>query len=320
MPISQCIEYFLLSLEQMQLSKHTLRAYKQDLTQWQSSIEKKTLDDLSFEDFQMYLIYLQRLELKPASLRRKRVVLHRFLKYCYEKSLTNKQLFNFIDPVKSKKYKAPKEVLNQQEISHLYTYLDEEIEVALKKLNHTTYTDFLYYCAIRNRLIITFLLYTGCRAAEAVSIKKEALNTEQNTLTIIAKGHKYNVLPLHPKLLEALERYKEQLCVLKEASFYQSIETNPYLFPSRKTPNNPISVRTLHDLMLKLSKALERPLHAHLFRHTFASYCIAANMDISTISSLISHSNPSITLSIYTHEIESAQKQKEIKKLTFNLD
>jgi integrase len=69
--------------------------------------------------------------------------------------------------------------------------------------------------------------------------------------------------------------------------------------------------------MKKLSKVIHRAIHAHLFRHTFASYCIAANVDIATLSSMISHSNPAITLSVYTHEIQSAQKQEEIKKLKF---
>ena len=95
------------------------------------------------------------------------------------------------------------------------------------------------------------------------------------------------------------------------------LKESPYLFPSKNDTMTYMATRTLHDLMKKLSKVVDRPLHAHLFRHTFASYCIAANMDISTISSLISHSNPAITLSIYTHEIDAHNKQEQIKKLTF---
>ncbi len=317
MTIEKCIDYFLLSLEQMQLSVHTLRAYQQDLNQWKGCMTKNELDILTFEDFQEYLIHLQTLNLKPNSLKRKRVVLHRFLKYCYNKKLTSKELFAYIDPIKAKKYTAPKEILTQEEISHIYEILNLEIEHLSQKLHQSDYTDYLYYCAIRNRLLVTVLLYTGCRAAEAVAIKKEAIRFDQNTLTLLAKGHKYNSVPLHENLTHAFSCYEEQLKALSDAICYTALVQSPYLFPSKKESTSPLSVRTLHDIMLKLSKELERPLHAHLFRHTFASYCIAAHMDISTVSSLISHSNPSITLAIYTHEIESTQKQKEIKKLTF---
>ena len=41
-------------------------------------------------------------------------------------------------------------------------------------------------------------------------------------------------------------------------------------------------------------------------------------MNIRTLASIISHANPSITLSIYTHEINAKQKQEEIQNLHFN--
>ena len=118
-------------------------------------------------------------------------------------------------------------------------------------------------------------------------------------------------------LLQIIKFKIKVIIKLKDKS-YKLQAKSIYLFPSKQDEDNYMSTRTLHDLMKKLSKVLQRPIHAHLFRHTFASYCIAANMDISTISSLISHSNPSITLSIYTHEIDAHNKQEQIKKLHFD--
>lgn len=318
MTIQKSIHYFKASLESMQLSKHTLKAYLQDLAQWQTFAQVENLEDLNFEILQEYLMNLQSLNLKPATLRRKRVVLHRFLTFCYEKRLCEEKLYEYIDPVRMRKIKAPKEVLTSEEIEELFDYIEGQIDNNKQLLGSSNHYDYLYYCWVRNKLLVGLLLYTGCRATEAVSLKKSDINIKNNTIVLLAKGLKYNVVPIHPELLTLLLDYDQKINQLKNPEILLNIETSEYQFPSRQDGKTHLSTRTLHDLMLKLSGVLGRHIHAHLFRHTFASYCIAANMDITTLSSLISHSNPSITLSIYTHEIESTQKQSEIKKLNFD--
>lgn len=318
MTIQKSIHYFKASLESMQLSPHTIKAYSQDLAQWQAFVNVETLEELNFEILQEYLIHLQSTGLKPTSLKRKRVVLHRFLTFCYEKRLCDERLYDYIDPIKTRKYKEPKEVLSTEEIKEIFIYIDEQIATNKVLLGNSNHYDYLYYCWVRNKLIVGLLLYTGCRANEVVSLKKADINIENNTILLLAKGFKYNVVPIHPELLNLLKSYQQQMEVLNNRDLLKGLKTSIYLFPSRQDSNTYLSTRTLHDLMLKLSDVLGRHIHAHLFRHTFASYCIAANMDITTLSSLISHSNPAITLSIYTHEIEATQKQNEIKKLHFD--
>lgn len=318
MEISKAIDYFMSALTYEEVSEHTLRAYKQDLDQWAHYIPKEMLDTLTFEDFQDYFMYLQSLKLKTASLKRKRVVLHRFLKFCSTKKLCLEKLHTYIDPIKSKKTITPKEVLTQEEIQVLFDFVQEEKNTYFSKQG-TEYYDYLYYCSIRNELILKVLLYTGCRAQELVTIKKQGIVLQRNTITILAKGHKYNEVPIHEKLIEALENYKQAIEQMNSKTLIESLEKSIYLFPSKGYEEEHLSTRALHDLMKRFSVLLKRPIHAHLFRHTFASYCIAAHMDIATLSTLVSHSNPSITLSIYTHEIQGTQKQQEIKKLKFDL-
>lgn len=317
MTTKQAIQLFLTNIEYDGHSKHTIKAYRQDLVQWQACIKEKSLDDLCFEDFESYLSYLYQAKLTTSTLRRKRVVVHRFLKYCYDKRLCEERLYDWIDPIKLKKQKKPKEVLTTSELKALWTHIHQEIDVYEKRLGESNHYDYLYYSWIRNALLTRILLYTGCRATEAVAIKKADVQADTNTIIILAKGNKYNSIPIHDELHKAFEHYEEGIEKLHNKEIREHIKQSPYLFPSRQDKFKHLATRTLHDLMLKYSDVLNRHIHAHIFRHTFASYCIAANMDISTISSLISHSNPSITLSIYTHEIESNQKHREMKKLKF---
>ena len=196
----------------------------------------------------------------------------------------------------------------------MMTYLNDQVE----KHHHPKgirEMDSLYI-AYRNRLLIYILLYTGCRANEAVSIKKSDISIQNNTLGILAKGSKYNNIPIHGKLSEALKQYDKDESFLKQLG-YQHPESI-YLFPSKRNKTTHLSTRTLYDLMMELSGILGRNIHAHLFRHTFASYSIASGMNVGMLASIISHSSPAITLSIYTHEIESRQKQEEMKKLQFD--
>ncbi|PHV70659.1 hypothetical protein CS063_09000 [Sporanaerobium hydrogeniformans] len=312
MLIDEAIVYFITSLETQQLSIHSIRAYSQDLNQWRAYLDAQmTLDQLSFKDFQTYFIHIN--TLKPSSLKRKRVVLRRFLEFCYKKRLCKERLHEYIDPIKSKKSNAPKEILSKEEIHTLWAYLEKEIETKAHTLT-TSYEQFNYYYACRNKLLVALLLYTGARASEIVGLKKQDLQLKTGQITLLAKGHKYNPIPIHSSLKEAFNQYMQQLEVLQDQEIHRLLLSD-YLFPSRLHPKKPITTRTLHDLMNKLSNILGRHIHAHLFRHTFASYCIAAHMDISTISSLISHSNPSITLSIYTHEIDAHNKEEQLKKL-----
>lgn len=314
MNIDKAIDYFLQSLKNEQLSVNTLRAYEQDLEQFNYYIEKTELDDLNFEDFQDYLAQIS--ELKITSIKRKRVVINRFLAFCYKKRLCHKRLYEYIDPIRSKKTVMPKEVLSKEEITQIQDYLDSEEKIA-EQNRKSDYYEYLYYCTLRNRLLISLLLYTGCRAHEAVAIKKKDIDLEKNIITLFTKGAKINQVPIHEKLLDALNRYYKAYETL-QIQLKEELDMSAYLFPSKQDVSSYLSTRTLHDLMKKISIVINRPIHAHLFRHTFASYCIAANMDISTISSLISHSNPSITLSIYTHEIDAHNKQEQIKKLHFD--
>ncbi len=306
---------FIQSLHDIGLSPHTIASYQVDLKQFIEVVGDDTiLESLTYPMVNDFFVCLHGKNLAHATLKRKRVVVQRFLKFCYEKRLSAQDHSILIDPMRTKRTNKPKDILTSDEIQVIMSYLDHEVK-ATKEAVIARKSELLYI-ACRNRLMIYILLYTGCRANEAVSITKEAISAKDNTIEILAKGNKYNKVPIHSKLNKAFEQYKKDEIYLNELGFI--LEDSRYLFPSRRNTRAHLSTRTLYDLMMALSKVLGRNIHAHLFRHTFASYSIASGMNIATLASIVSHSNPGITLSIYTHEIESRQKQEEMKKLQFD--
>lgn len=314
MNLSQASSIFIQSLKDTGLSPHTISSYSTDLKQFISQIGGKTdLDSLTYPIISKFFSHLHTKNLAHTTLKRKRVVIQRFLTFCYEKRLCLENHAVLIDPMRTKQVNKPKDILNSDEIAIIISHLNGKVNTYLQGTGQRNIE--LLSVAYRNRLLIYILLYTGCRANEAVSIKSHDISIKNNTIGILAKGSKYNNVPIHNKLLGALEQYQKDRVILKELGFKE--QKSIYLFPSKKNKESHLSTRTLYDLMIELSEVLGRNIHAHLFRHTFASYSIASGMNVGTLSSIISHSNPAITLSIYTHEIESQQKQEEMKKLQF---
>jgi hypothetical protein len=54
-----------------------------------------------------------------------------------------------------------------------------------------------------------------------------------------------------------------------------------------------------------IKKLVGRPVRNHSLRHTYASYLIFKGIDIVTISKLLGHESPDITLKVYSHQMEA---------------
>ena len=64
--------------------------------------------------------------------------------------------------------------------------------------------------------------------------------------------------------------------------------------------------------ILKRSKVKKYKFHT--LRHTFATNCIEAGMDIKSLSEILGHADVSITLNIYVHSSDKA-KRKYLEKI-----
>jgi len=61
-----------------------------------------------------------------------------------------------------------------------------------------------------------------------------------------------------------------------------------------------------------LSNANIKPINFHALRHTFATRCIEAGVDVKSLSEILGHANVNITLNTYVHSsIELKRRQLE---------
>ena len=88
--------------------------------------------------------------------------------------------------------------------------------------------------------------------------------------------------------------------VVKIAKSLNNIVSNDNYIVSNSV--NPIDSRVFREYQKRLFAKLNLPkLRFHDIRHTFATICIQNKVDIKTVSSILGHSDVSITLNTYTH-------------------
>jgi integrase len=169
--------------------------------------------------------------------------------------------------------------------------------------------------SVRDRAMVLLAGSTGLRRSEWIGLTWLDLNAtilEVNVLRSCVRNHFGNTktecsrrpVPLHPFVLEALLKWRDQ-------SLYQ--EPSDFLFPSiRLKGTKPLSPDSL--LKRSIRPALERAgivgkqIGWHNFRHSLATNLRAMGVDIKVAQELLRHANSRTTLDIYTRAV-SQQKR-----------
>ena len=80
--------------------------------------------------------------------------------------------------------------------------------------------------------------------------------------------------------------------------------TSPYVITTKK--NGIAGTRSYQRTYEKILQRLGIPYkNFHCLRHTFATRAVEMGMDIKTLSEILGHKNPMITLQRYTHSLMS---------------
>lgn len=170
---------------------------------------------------------------------------------------------------------------------------------------------------------ILLCLYTGLRIGELLALewsdidfKKQELYVNKSCCDGINMDGTFGRITNSPKT-ETSERIiplaKQLIPYLKEVK----IKSNSNYVVANGS--NPISVRSYQrsfELLLKRLGISHKGFHA--LRHTFATRAIENGMDVKSLSEILGHKNPSITLTRYAHSFMD-HKKLMINKLGANL-
>lgn len=212
-----------------------------------------------------------------------------------ETTRTKKYVYDIFNSCFSRAYKLKliedNLILSVDKVKHknkLGSYLtDKQQKEFLKVIKNSKY----------EKLYIFYLL-TGCRRAEALSIKWSDIDFRKKTLAI------------HGTKTETSERVIQINSALE--MLLKSIpKDNEYIFPYSV---NAVKINFQRRIKPKLSFDIK----LHSLRHTFATRCVENDVSMKVIQKWLGHSNYNTTANIYTHVSEDFEK-KQAKKLVFKL-
>ncbi|MDR1460537.1 MAG: tyrosine-type recombinase/integrase [Campylobacteraceae bacterium] len=148
--------------------------------------------------------------------------------------------------------------------------------------------------ALRNRLIVKLIIYTGIRVSEALGLKVRDVSEEKDcfVLRIRGKGNKYRVVLLKRILVEN---------ELKEHIKNSLSNENGLLFCNRNGSRlTQAYVSRIVEQMLIMAGVRKEKNGAHMLRHTFATLLYRRRKDIVLVQEALGHASLN-TSRIYTH-------------------
>lgn len=281
---------------QKRLDDKTLKAYRIDLKQFANQTTLTDIKNITSDILEKYIIELHK-TYKPKTVKRKIASLKAFFHYLEYKELIDRNPFvkmqiKFREPVI-----LPKTIplhLIELLLSTIYHY------------QHSAKSSYQKKRALRDAAVVELLFATGIRISELCSLQAADVNLLDGTILIYGKGSKERLLQIGSL---------DVICILKEyQQTYQTNITNSGYFFVNQT-GNVLSDQSVRRMIRKYSKLAGIDLHItpHMFRHTFATCLLDADVDIRYIQEMLGHSSINIT-EIYTHVTLAKQKDILINK------
>lgn len=275
---------------QKRLDNKTIKAYRIDLTQFadQIGVQKPSLVTPSV--LETYIMSLHQMY-KAKTVKRKLASVKSFFHYLEYKDVISKNPFNKIQI----KFREPV-ILPKTIPLHTIELLLKTIYQQRKQAD----TIFQQENALRDAAMIELLFATGMRISELCSLQTQAVNLEERTILIYGKGSKERRIQIgNEAVVRVLEEYEQAFC--------SQIQGGNYFFVNHNgTPVSDQAIRRMINKYTSLA-AIEQHITPHMFRHTFATSLLEADVDIRYIQEMLGHSSINVT-EIYTHVAMSKQR------------
>lgn len=275
---------------QKRLDKKTLKAYRIDLTQFSAQNTTASISEITSDIIEKYIVNLHQTH-KPKTVKRKIASLKAFWRYLEYKELIAINPFNKIQV----KFREP---VILPKIIPLHT-VEILLSTIYKQLDYAK-TNYQRKNALRDAAVIELLFSTGIRISELCFLKSNDIDLDERTILIYGKGSKERLLQIgNDVVINTLEIYKR--------NFHSEIQQSDHFFVNQN--GSPLSDQSVRRLIKKYSTlaSIEQHITPHMFRHTFATSLLEADVDIRYIQEMLGHSSINVT-EIYTHVAMSKQK------------
>ncbi|MEY8484171.1 tyrosine-type recombinase/integrase [Lachnospiraceae bacterium 48-21] len=263
------------------LDKKTLKAYRIDLAQFQTFM-------LAYPDFENKAAindYISSLHnhYKPRTVKRKIAALKAFFHHLVYEEIIAINPFDKIN-VKFREPQILPRTIPEATISTFISAMYKQ-----KALANTTYQ---YNAVLRDITIIEMLFSTGVRISELCALRIQQVDLVSYKIIIYGKGSKERLIQIgNDDVKKVIAEYYE--------TFRVDILSTGWFFINRLHQRySEQSVRAMIVKYLKLTM-IDMHITPHMFRHSFATLLLEADVDIRYIQKMLGHSSIKTT-EIYT--------------------
>lgn len=265
---------------ELNLSAHTVSAYKKDLEQWREfSVANNSDDfrptDITTSDIRIWIAHLSSNGISARSIRRKIQSIRAFYRYLMRfhglksnpaaditLSKAEKQLPVFIRPAETAR------AINAEYDN----------------------TDFI---EVRDRLIVLMFYSTGMRCAELINLKDKNVNTDTNELKVLGKRNKERIIPFGKELKEMITLYR----TLRDRTTDRENDAF-FVRPSGKPIYSYLAYKIVNATLSEHAHATR--LSPHVLRHSMATDMLNNGADLNAVQQILGHQSLATT-QVYTH-------------------
>ena len=275
MPINSFLQYL---QKERNYSDHTITAYKKDLESFQEFCQKEfelqNIVEVNYSLIRSWIVVLIGEKISTRTVNRKISSLKSFYKFQQKIGAVEKSpLANHKALKTDKKVQVP--------------FSEREVEEVLDRLK-----DSGEFTMVRDALIIELFYLTGIRRSELIHLKESDVDLRNETIKVLGKRNKERLIPLLPRLKNAIEKY---LKLKRELGFN---ELRLFITDKGKIIYDTLVYRIINNYFSEVSSKEKKS--PHIIRHSFATHLLNEGADINAIKELLGHSSLAST-QVYTH-------------------
>ncbi len=266
---------------ELNLSTHTVSAYKRDLTQWidfATGGKPETLHpfDVQPGDLRLWVASLAKEGASPRTIRRKIQALRSFFRFLMVRHGARANPAAELELAKTDK---PLPVFVRQEETQ--AVLNDEFDCS----------DFI---ETRNRLIILMLYTTGMRASELMGLLDADVDIKKGELKVLGKRNKERIIPFGDELSDMITLYRN----LRDVTVPPPAADEFFVRQSGEPLYRKIIYKVVHNALAGRTVAARQS--PHVLRHSFATDMLNNGADLYSVQQLLGHQSLATT-QVYTH-------------------
>lgn len=153
----------------------------------------------------------------------------------------------------------------------------------------------------RDKLIVRILADTGVRVSELTGLRVGDVVDESRRafIRVRGKGDKERMVPLVPALGRRLRHYARR-------TRPDDVLSDRLFLSLRRRPGGdyePLTRSGVDQILRSLAARarIKKPVHAHVFRHSFATYSLSRGMNPVQLAQILGHSSLAMIQNVYSH-------------------